>query len=328
MSALRYSRTFSHNAHSMFTHYPTIKAVKELPCGSDFQTVAIIRKCDVTTSSRGSDFLKVEFADNSSSFTTPIWDNLRFYQELKSGVISGAVLITGKTDFYQGGFSPKITNVVCIPQNQIADLLPRLIAVSKRPADEMRLELEKTLLTIENAQLRDAVKACLDWAGWNRFCSAPAGRSHHHACLGGLLEHTLSMVRAADLLLPHYSLTVPLKRDVIIATILIHDVAKVFEYACEDYSWKFTPYGSLIGHITGGYDIWMQNARKCNVAEDIMAGVGHAILAHHGQTDWGSPVSPTTCNGWFVHLIDLIDSRMGSMARLHDEGAMQPHQQL
>jgi 3'-5' exoribonuclease len=132
----------------------------------------------------------------------------------------------------------------------------------------------------------------------------------HHAFLGGLLEHIVSLIGLAKGVTAHYA---ELDADLLLAGVILHDVGKIDElrYArAIDYSTE----GRLLGHIMIGV---------CMIREKIKAIPGfpprlavlleHLILSHHGSLEFGSPSLPQTREAVALHFVDDMDSKMGAM---------------
>ena len=153
------------------------------------------------------------------------------------------------------------------------------------------------------------------------LCKAPAAMCFHHAFIGGLLEHTLNAIEVADALCPFYP---GLNRDVVIAGIFLHDIAKTWEL-CYDCSFGYTDGGQLVGHIVKSA-MWVdQKAKDAEkvlgepVPQELIDVMQHIILSHHGALEHGSPVVPCTREATLVHMIDNLGGRLGSFDRLEKE---------
>jgi 3'-5' exoribonuclease len=162
--------------------------------------------------------------------------------------------------------------------------------------------------TVESPWLRKLLEAFLDDGDVAaRLKRAPAAKGFHHAYLGGLLEHTLSMVRVLDFLASHYP---TVSRDMLIAGGILHDIGKIEEFAYDraiDYS---TP-GRLLGHIYLGVEML---DRKIAAIEGFPEGLAlelkHVVLAHHGELDFGSPKRPKTVEALIVHFVVDLDAKV------------------
>ena len=148
------------------------------------------------------------------------------------------------------------------------------------------------------------------------FKRAPAAMQMHHPFVGGLLEHTVNVVRAAKTLLPLYP---KLNADLVLTGAFFHDIGKAAELSAGT-SIQYTDRGQLVGHITIAA-IWI-GEKAAAVAEDTgepfpektLNLLQHIILAHHGQHDYGSPKLPMIPEACFIHYLDNLDAKMWIMA--------------
>jgi 3'-5' exoribonuclease len=192
---------------------------------------------------------------------------------------------------------------------EIGDLVPH----TDKNIDQMCTRIKELLESIQNRHLAAIVQAYLDDRElMDKFCKAPAAMSFHHAFLGGLLEHTLNAMEVADACVKFYP---GLNRDLILAGIFLHDIAKTWEL-CYDCAFGYTDGGQLIGHIVKAA-IWVE--QKSKVAEETLGEkipqplidvLQHIILAHHGETEFGSPKTPATPEALFVHTIENLDAKL------------------
>ena len=153
------------------------------------------------------------------------------------------------------------------------------------------------------------------------FKKMPAAQSFHHSYTAGLLEHVWSMTRIASFLADHYAkyydqLNPPLNRGVVIAATILHDIGKLRELEYHPVEAKYTKEGCLIGHILMGRDMIREAAGRIEgFPEETLLLLEHAILAHHGKREFGSPVLPQTMEALLVSYIDELDAKMNSVAR-------------
>jgi 3'-5' exoribonuclease len=139
------------------------------------------------------------------------------------------------------------------------------------------------------------------------YVSAPAARLMHHAYVGGLLEHTLSMVKIGRLLVKHYPYV---NKDLLVSGILLHDMGKAIEYTTSP-TFDFTEDGRLVGHISRATILIELAAKEMgNFPQAQLQHLIHLVLSHHGIQEWGSPVVPKTLEAILLHQIDLLDSRV------------------
>ena len=142
------------------------------------------------------------------------------------------------------------------------------------------------------------------------FKRAPAAKKMHHAYIGGLLEHTLSMTLLADKIAGHYS---GVDRDLLIAGAVLHDIGKLRELSYQN-TIDYTDEGRLLSHITIGIE--MVNAKIAAIEgfpKETADLVKHMIVSHHGTRAFGSPEPPKTIEAVLLNYIDEIDSRVNAI---------------
>ena len=148
------------------------------------------------------------------------------------------------------------------------------------------------------------------------FAAAPAAKINHHAYVGGLAEHTLSVMRLCAAAADHYG---DLDRDMLVAGAFLHDIGKTQEIAVEP-GFPYTEEGALLGHIPIGYGMLRERSAAIpGFPREIAVDLGHLVLSHQGELEWGSPVQPRTIEALVLHFIDNLDSKV-TTARTHLEG--------
>jgi 3'-5' exoribonuclease len=178
--------------------------------------------------------------------------------------------------------------------------------------------LRGVLLRLGNLHLR-ALAECflMDDEFMRGFCRSPAGIRNHHAYLGGLLEHVVTLLDAADRILPLYP---ELDRDLLFMGIFLHDIGKVRELSYQRV-FGYTDEGQLIGHLIIGVE--MVNAKAARVPDltgepfptELLLRLKHMILSHHGTYEFGSPKLPMTPEAIALHYLDNLDAKVHSFTR-------------
>ncbi len=150
------------------------------------------------------------------------------------------------------------------------------------------------------------------------YREAPAARQLHHAWLGGLLEHVISLLMLADRVAPHYPI---LHRDLLLTGVILHDIGKVRELSW-DVGFEYTVEGTLLGHIQIG-------SALAERTMDTLPGfpprlkilVLHMILSHHGKLEFGSPKLPMIPEALVLNFLDDLDAKMQAMQNEFDKCA-------
>lgn len=138
------------------------------------------------------------------------------------------------------------------------------------------------------------------------FMLKPAANKHHHNYIGGLVLHTAEVMSVA------YNIAKCFNCDIntVIAASFFHDIMKINEY---EQDGNYLPYAGMIGHVTGSAMTFRNYASAFNVSRSYFDNITHAILAHHGRKEWGSPVEPVTPEAVCVHEADMVSSRINPM---------------
>ena len=208
-----------------------------------------------------------------------------------------------------------------VPFNSPVKNLPSFSSVYIAPARDIPRMFDETkqiVSKIKTPSLKALINAFLeDGPLMQLFCTAPAAVQMHHNYLGGLLEHTHSMLKGAVALLPLYP---KLQPDLVIAGIFLHDIAKTKELSYK-MGFSYTDSGQLVGHLVQGVVMIEEKASQlaangAPVDPDILSALEHIILAHHGQFDFGSPKLPAIAEAFMISRLDDLDAKMAQVVTL------------
>jgi 3'-5' exoribonuclease len=171
---------------------------------------------------------------------------------------------------------------------------------------------------LTNPHLRALAECFLMDDGLMRdFCKAPAGVRNHHAYIGGLLEHVVTLLDGAERLLPIYP---DLDRDLLLCGVFLHDIGKVRELSY-NRAFAYSDEGQLVGHIVIGVE--MLNEKVARVPDltgeafptELLLRLKHMILSHHGTYEFGSPRLPMTPEAIALHHLDNFDAKVHNFTR-------------
>lgn len=222
----------------------------------------------------------------------------------------GFVWVEGETQAYQGQLQLIIHSIEAMEPTveQMADLLP----VSERNNDEMWAELTRLIGTIQHAGVRALAELFLEDAYFvDAFRRAPAAKALHHAHLGGLLEHTMTLMQIADRVCPLYP---RINRDLVVMGCFLQDIGKTRELRY-DRVFGYTDMGELIGHIVEGTHMLRDKAQQLMREKGVRLPPGallvleHIILSHHGLPEHGAAKMPMSPEAVLVSLIDQLDAK-------------------
>jgi 3'-5' exoribonuclease len=277
--------------------------------GDVLDDVFVVSNKQFASTKQGKPYVKAIVADRSQTINARRWDATRqWFDRLPEG---GFVRLRCRVENYQENLQIVIEDAWDPKPGsyQLCDLIPH----TTRDVPAMFARLGEMLGSISNRHLAALVRAYLDDEKLMAdFRQAPAAMSFHHAFLGGLLEHTLNTVEVAEACCAFYP---GLNRDLVIAGIFLHDIAKTWEltYSC---AFGYSDGGQLIGHIVKSA-MWVEEKRKVAetalgeaIPQPLIDVVQHIILSHHGVAEFGSPKCPATPEALAVHALENMDAKL------------------
>lgn len=287
----------------------TIKNIKESDGKVPFETLAVLKSLQVRTAKNASEFLMLDFGDNSGTFSAMCFEGPAAFDILRASQAGDVFEVRGIADFYQGRFSPKIDSVRKLGEDEISQRYASLAPVSPLDPDAMKTELDAIIASIVDDTLRTTVEFALAETS-GQFYTSTAAVKMHHAYMFGLLEHSLRCARMAVALAPLYP---EVDRDLAVAGAVLHDIGKVIEYS-QGLAPDRTRAGILQGHVVLGYRLVRRAGLKNGLNPDLLERLEHIILSHQGEPEWGAAVRAATPEAVFVSNIDNFDAKMGAIA--------------
>jgi 3'-5' exoribonuclease len=295
---------------------PALSSVRDFkapdaPAGRAFASMLVLRRTAVKTASNGNPYLAVELGDKSGSFTCTVFSDSPAFEAVRAAEEGSVLRVEGKSETYQGRFSPKLSKATVIPADQLSSKVTAdLVETAPEDADALWAELNAFMDGISHAELRSTVRNVMEEVG-DVFRTSPAATHVHHAYRHGLLEHTVHMARAAKALLPLYTEVDP---DLAMAGILLHDVGKTVEYEGV-LAARRGRRGILHGHVVLGYQLVRKGALKARLDPERTERLEHVILSHQGKLEWGAATVAATPEAVFVSMVDNLDAKMGTVQR-------------
>lgn len=190
----------------------------------------------------------------------------------------------------------------------------RFLPATSEDIDDLFQRLDRLINAVQDRMLKKLlVLASQDPEIRGRLRYAPAAKSMHHACIGGLLEHLVSVMELAGRICPHYP---RIDADMVLAGAFFHDMGKLYELEYET-SFEYSTRGMLIGHLVIGVEIidrFAQHIRDFPSAR--LLELKHIVLSHHGELEYGSPKRPKTLEAMLVHYLDDMDARLAALSDL------------
>jgi 3'-5' exoribonuclease len=282
--------------------------VSQLTEGQIVASHFLVREKEIRTSARtGSSWLQLELGDRTGAISGKMWDN---FSALASAFERGdVVLIRGRVKVYNGQKELTLEQIVPAAERDydLADFLPH----TKHDIEEMYSRLRAAISAMKNPWLKLLLSnVAEDAAIVPRMKRAPAAMTMHHAYMGGLLEHIVSMIGLSSAVAAHYP---ELDADLLLAGVVLHDIGKIDELRYER-DIGYTDTGRLLGHITIGAALVREKIKAiAGFPAPLAVLVEHLILSHHGSLEFGSPSLPQTREAIALHFMDDLDSKMASM---------------
>ncbi len=283
------------------------KFVADINAGDRIDDLFVLAAKSMAHKRDGNPFLNMTLADKSGQIKGVVWDNVL---QLAAAADAGDfVRVSGSAGEYRGSLQLVIKQLVAVSADGVApdDFLPS----SNRDVTRMFQRLKTLTDSIASDDLRALMNAFWDDSELVRqFKRAPAAKMMHHAYIGGLLEHTLSMVLLADKIAGHYN---GVDRDMLLVGAVLHDIGKLRELTY-DHSIDYTDEGRLISHIAIGLEMLNEKINGLdNFPPERAALIKHMIVSHHGAREFGSPEPPKTIEAVLLNYIDEIDSRVNGI---------------
>jgi 3'-5' exoribonuclease len=253
-------------------------------------------------------FLKAIIKDKTGELPARMWSiDPDYFRKLPT---EGFVYLEGETQPYQGELQLIIRNIEAVEPSldEMKDLLP----TAERPAEDMFKDLVEILGTLKHPGMKALAQVYLDDAPlMTAFKQCPAAKSMHHAYLGGLLEHTLNLLKLASVVCPLYP---KINRDIVMMGLFLHDLGKTRELIY-DRAFSYTDRGELIGHIVDGAIMLHDRAQQVmrvtgqRLPKNAVMVLQHIILSHHGEPEFGAAKVPSTPEAIMVSQLDNLDAK-------------------
>jgi 3'-5' exoribonuclease len=287
-----------------------------------FENKVIVSSFVVTTKQvkpkkSGEPYLALTLADRCGQIEAKMWDNVEdaidaFDQE-------DFLKIKGLLNKYKNRFQLTIHKLRKLGDSEVdfADYLPK----TTKNVDDLWRALEEFVSSIRDPHLQSLIQSFTsDPVIAAAYRNAPAAKTMHHAYIGGLLDHVVSLCRSCDLLSRNYP---QVNRDLLLTGAFLHDIGKIHELSYSR-SFSYTSRGQLLGHMIIELEMLQAKIKVANehtaspFPDELKTMVEHLIISHHGHYEFGSPKLPMFPEALMLHYIDDLDSKMEAM-RAHFE---------
>jgi 3'-5' exoribonuclease len=252
-------------------------------------------------------YMALTLGDRTGQIESRMWEN---FAEAAAGFEPGDVVkVRAEVCRYNGRLQLNLEKLrlAAADEVELADYVPH----TQKDVGELWSTLVRTVDSFSDLSLQALLRSFLDDAVLAAaFREAPAAKSLHHAWLGGLLEHVVSLVGICELAARHYP---EINRDLLLTGAILHDIGKLEELRWGT-SFDYTLQGQLVGHITLGIAmIEKKLAALPDFPPALRILVEHMVLSHHGKLEFGSPKLPMIPEAVLLHYMDDLDAKMHMM---------------
>ena len=264
----------------------------------------------------GEPYLALTLGDRSGQVEAKMWDNVE--EVLEAFEQDDFVKAKGLVNKYKQRFQFTIHKVRKLGESEIefADYLPK----TTKDINQLWQTLSGFVASFQNQHLKALVQAFMaDPEIATAYRNAPAAKTLHHAYIGGLLDHVVSLYRCCDLVCQNYP---QIHRDLLLTGAFLHDIGKIHELTYKR-SFSYTTKGQLLGHMV--IELEMLQAKLAGLPGfpgELKTMLEHLIISHHGQYEFGSPKLPMFPEALVLHYLDDLDSKMEAMRAQFEREAM------
>ena len=281
--------------------------VRDLLPNQVMTTTFLVHTKDVRQKKSGEPYLSLLLGDRTGEVDAKMWDNVA--EVMDTFERDDFVRVKGLLQIFQNRPQLTIHKMLRLQDSDVemGDYFP----CSERNADEMFAELRGIVAGIGNAHLRMLLESFLDDERIARmYRTAPAAKTVHHAYLGGLMEHVLSVCSLCRSMAQHYR---NVDLDLLLAGAILHDVGKTSELTYVR-TFGYSTDGQLLGHIIIGLQMLGDKlGRFPDFPPKLRTLLEHMIVSHHGELEFGSPKVPAFPEALLLHHLDNLDSKMECM---------------
>jgi 3'-5' exoribonuclease len=272
----------------------------------------VVASKQVKAKKNGEPYLALVLADRSGQIEAKMWDNVEEF--ILAFEQDDFLKIKGLINKYKNRFQLTIHKLRRMEEGEIdfTDYLPK----TTKDIGELWRTLTEFVATFQNPHLKSLVELFMaDAEIAERYRNAPAAKTLHHAYIGGLLDHVVSLFRSCDLICRNYP---QVNRDLLLTGAFLHDIGKLQELTY-NRAFSYTTRGQLLGHMIIELEMLQAKLAKLpGFPEELKTLLEHMIISHHGQYDFGSPKLPMFPEALMLHYLDDLDSKMEAM-RAHFE---------
>lgn len=263
----------------------------------------LLSNYSIKSTKTGKEYLDLELRDETLIISAKMWSNFESF--VSKAKIGNVVKVLGSMDEFNNQPQLKIEKIrLAIDDDDITpiDFLPK----SERELKEMENELATRINSLTNPHLKKLLDQIFTEEKFAKYKNVPAGKAWHHAYIGGLLEHTLEIIKICDLMCDIHP---EIERDLLITGAILHDFGKIEELTI-DTGFDYTNKGKLVGHIVIIANIIESITEKISeFPEELKNHLLHLVLSHQGKLEFASPVIPKTLEAIVLYHADELSAK-------------------
>lgn len=267
----------------------------------------VVASKQIKPKKNGEPYLALTLADRTGQIEAKMWDNVT--EAIGAFEQDDFIKVRGLLNKYNGRFQLTIHKLRSMDAGEVdyADYLPK----TTKDVEQLWGALAGYVANFEHPHLKALVQAFMDDTEIARaYKQAPAAKTLHHAFIGGLLDHVVSLFRSCDLLSRNYP---QIDRDLLMTGAFLHDIGKVHELTYAR-SFSYTTSGQLLGHMIIELEMLHHKlAQLPGFPAELKILLEHLIISHHGEYEFGSPKLPMFPEALMLHYLDDLDSKMEAM---------------
>src|SRR5262245_46980111 len=287
--------------------------ISDLIVNQTISTTFLVKSKELRSKKTGGQFALLTLSDRTGDLVGQWWDN--FEDTIDTFDRDDIVFVRGLVNYYRNHLQISIHRMRLCLEHEID--LAHYFPTTRYDVEEMFAELMKIISNYSNPYLRQLLEDIFSnnqIAG--KFKRAPAAKTMHHPYLGGLLEHTLSLVKLCRKVGEHYP---GIDIDLLQTGAVLHDFGKIDELSYER-GFGYTNEGQMIGHLVMETIMVSDHIKQIpDFPEELRRHLLHMLLAHHGKLEYGSPKLPSTPEALMLAYLDDLDSKIEAMQRLMGE---------
>ena len=275
-------------------------------------TFFVVAAKQVKPRKTGEPFIALTLADRTGHLDAKVWDNVA--DIIDTFEQDDFVKIKGLINKYNQRFQLTVHKLRKCEESEVdfADYLPK----TTKDIEELWRTVGGFVAGFQNPYLKKLLEVFMaDAELAQAYKTAPAAKTLHHAYIGGLLDHVVSLFHSCDLICRNYP---QIDRDLLMTGVFLHDIGKIYELAYAR-AFSYTTRGQLLGHMIIELEMLQEKLHRVpGFPPELKTLIEHLIISHHGEYEFGSPKLPMFPEALMLHYLDDLDSKMESM-RAHFE---------